>query len=485
VMIWSAVAASCSVPLIFSSSSLLVKDPATGQHLPWNPTPQTFIDGSVDNDLPMTRLAEMFNVNHFIVSQVNPHVVPFLSKDDRLYPKHFSFRLQQKQLSPDSSEWLYTLTSLAKDEALHRLHFLAELGVFPNLFTKLRSILSQKYSGDITILPEIAIQDLPRILSNPNAEFMHRNCLIGEQATWPKLSRIRDRCAIELALDRAVHALRARVVFSSSQVNLRRLAADHTQVAEELGVGVTALPQDLFSASQPINDESSTDQKEYGRRRNSGGSIQLMARHKKVLQNLVIALTDDDTEEEERLEPNSRKGVGRANVSKPRLKRSAKSQHHLSTYAGRLASPLPNIASTGSEAPPGGGSPFNFAKSLTPKMHGCNDSGVLVDDAAVETALEGVAKPSPFFLPPPGAEGIPLSRLVSPSDEATDPDAHTSDADVEDSRTDESETDPYDKIRQYQAGSLGVEAVTDDVSLGLLKVASSAPKSARAEGLWD
>ena len=26
----------------------------------------------------MTRLSELFNVNHFIVSQVNPHVAPFV-----------------------------------------------------------------------------------------------------------------------------------------------------------------------------------------------------------------------------------------------------------------------------------------------------------------------------------------------------------------------------------------------------------------------
>lgn len=87
VMIWSAVAASCSVPLLFSAAQLLVKNPATGEHSPWNPTPQHWIDGSVDNDLPMTRLAEMFNVNHFIVSQVNPHVVPFLVKDDEAITK--------------------------------------------------------------------------------------------------------------------------------------------------------------------------------------------------------------------------------------------------------------------------------------------------------------------------------------------------------------------------------------------------------------
>jgi TAG lipase / steryl ester hydrolase / phospholipase A2 / LPA acyltransferase len=33
----------------------------------------SYSDGSVENDLPMQQLSELFNVNHFIVSQVNPH----------------------------------------------------------------------------------------------------------------------------------------------------------------------------------------------------------------------------------------------------------------------------------------------------------------------------------------------------------------------------------------------------------------------------
>ena len=33
----------------------------------------SYSDGSLENDLPMQQLSELFNVNHFIVSQVNPH----------------------------------------------------------------------------------------------------------------------------------------------------------------------------------------------------------------------------------------------------------------------------------------------------------------------------------------------------------------------------------------------------------------------------
>ncbi|MCJ1464310.1 hypothetical protein MMC07_002923 [Pseudocyphellaria aurata] len=229
VLIWSAVAASCSVPFVFSAASILAKDPKTGQAVPWNPSPQRWIDGSVDNDLPMTRLAELFNVNHFIVSQVNPHVVPFLVKEEDSI-------MQGEERSPGAMTagptWLHGITHLAKGEALHRMHTMAELGIFPNTLTKAVSVLSQKYSGDITILPEISYADFPRMLSNPSTEFMLNAQLSGERATWPKLSRIKNHCAIELALDNAVQQLRARVVFSPSQVDLR--LGTHTRSNSEI-----------------------------------------------------------------------------------------------------------------------------------------------------------------------------------------------------------------------------------------------------------
>ncbi|KAK1762997.1 acyl transferase/acyl hydrolase/lysophospholipase, partial [Phialemonium atrogriseum] len=335
VMIRSAVAASCSVPFVFNAASLLTKDPETGQHISWNPTPLRFIDGSVDNDLPMSRLAEMFNINHFIVSQVNPHVVPFLSKDDHLSPAADLPGGRESQSSPDYMDWLQTLTALAKDEALHRLQFLTELGIFPNLCTKLRSVLSQKYSGDITILPEISPNDLSRILKNPTPDFMLRNCLIGEKATWPKLSRIRDRCAIELALDRAVHALRARVVFSESQVDLRRLVtgSEHLGAAPEPSADVN---RSHPSSAIPVQHGDATqDQRPYHHRRGSGSNIQLLARQRRVQQGLESVMTDEDTEEEETMELSLRRGAqglrlgNRANVNKPRLKRAVKSHFHL------------------------------------------------------------------------------------------------------------------------------------------------------------
>lgn len=162
----------------------------------------------------MTRLSEMFNVNHFIVSQVNPHVVPFLPKEDG--PSNSA-----EQWPSSVPNWMSTMTHLAKDEVLHRMSVLSELGVFPTSMTKFASIMNQKYSGDINIYPELISSNFPRILENPTTEFMLEACLGGERATWPKLSRIRNACAIELALDRAIQQMRARVTFSPGHLDLQ------------------------------------------------------------------------------------------------------------------------------------------------------------------------------------------------------------------------------------------------------------------------
>jgi len=279
VMIWSAVAASCSVPFVYTAAALLAKDPKTGEAVPWNPSPQRWIDGSVDNDIPMTRLAEMFNVNHFIVSQVNPHVVPFLVKEEAAVSEEA--RKSTSTIAPGPT-WLNSLSHLAKGEALHRMHTLADMGILPNILTKTVSVLSQKYSGDITIFPEISYAHFPRILSNPTKEFMHQAMLSGERATWPKMSIIKNHCAIELALDDAVQKLRARVVFSPSEVELRMnthnqqfSATQNSASGRRTKLKRPVSQNSTSSAPLPSNTSPHT------RRQNASGRLTPGLRHKK------------------------------------------------------------------------------------------------------------------------------------------------------------------------------------------------------------
>ncbi len=77
-LIWSAASASCALPGLFSSVELMCKD-QKGRIVPYfaGASKVTWTDGSLHTDLPTVRLQELFNVNYFIVSQTNPHALPF------------------------------------------------------------------------------------------------------------------------------------------------------------------------------------------------------------------------------------------------------------------------------------------------------------------------------------------------------------------------------------------------------------------------
>lgn len=56
---------------------LLCKN-ADGLIVPFEVDGVDFIDGSVQADVPFKRMATLFSVSNFIVSQVNIHVIPFI-----------------------------------------------------------------------------------------------------------------------------------------------------------------------------------------------------------------------------------------------------------------------------------------------------------------------------------------------------------------------------------------------------------------------
>jgi TAG lipase/steryl ester hydrolase/phospholipase A2/LPA acyltransferase len=175
----------------------------------------------------MTRLAELFNVNHFIVSQVNPHVIPFLAKEEEIVAA------EAQQDAAAGPGWMSISASLCKGEILHRLQQLADTGFLPNLVTKGRSVLSQRYSGDINIFPKISYADFPRVLSNPTPDFMIGCMLTGQRATWPKLSRIQNHVAIELALDDTIQKLKGRLVFTGQEdLSLKRPSSHGNELSQ-------------------------------------------------------------------------------------------------------------------------------------------------------------------------------------------------------------------------------------------------------------
>lgn len=189
-MLWSAVVASCALPLTYKAAPLWSKDP-TGAELEWNKeTPH--IDGSIENDLPLVAVREKFNVNHFVVTQVNPHVVPFLEDKSVTDPHRHPM-------------WVTFLDTLKRQMSERVVPLLP---IDPETRRRLSSIMGQKYSGDITILPMDWVCDLHNVLSNPTPEFMEDAKRKGEQATWQRVSIIENHMKIERALEAASDTLR-------------------------------------------------------------------------------------------------------------------------------------------------------------------------------------------------------------------------------------------------------------------------------------
>lgn len=200
VVIWSAVTASCAFPGLFEAQELMAKD-RYGEIVPYHPpfhlgpeegtTPaRRWRDGSLESDLPMMQLKELFNVNHFIVSQANPHIAPMLRLKEfvRAYGGQFAAKLAQ----------------LTEMEVKYRCHQILELG-FP--LGGIAKLFAQEWEGDVTVVMPATLAQYSKIIQNPSYVELQKSANQGRRCTWEKLSAIKANCAIELALDESVAIL--------------------------------------------------------------------------------------------------------------------------------------------------------------------------------------------------------------------------------------------------------------------------------------
>ena len=193
VVVRSAVMASCAVPGVFPPVMLEAED-YSGNTVPYMRS-KRWVDGSIANDLPMLRLARLHNVNHYIVSQTNPHVVPFM-----------------RELTPRKRGVLgfaREIVTVAGRDALKVANQYSSGIPGGRIVDALNDILQQRYSGDISIFPRQTPAQLVRLFSNLSQADLHRLIRDGERATWPKLERIRMQTRISRAFEDCLAWLKA------------------------------------------------------------------------------------------------------------------------------------------------------------------------------------------------------------------------------------------------------------------------------------
>lgn len=236
---------------------MLCKD-VNGKIVPWAPAntfrPRTHASGK-DRKSPLSRVAQLFNVNHFIVSQARPYLIPFLESDMH-GPSLFTARHKRAQVSGH----MFRVVGL---EMRHRLRQLDTLGLLPASIRRFLVDEEVPSGSSMTLVPEVTARDFVRLLETPTRETLDYWILRGERSVWPAVSALTVRCAVEYEIESAYQ--RARCLKAGG---LRRkastgggpagpaLAAPGFVVADAKTTAATATAAPVIPASLPHRETS-------------------------------------------------------------------------------------------------------------------------------------------------------------------------------------------------------------------------------------
>jgi TAG lipase / steryl ester hydrolase / phospholipase A2 / LPA acyltransferase len=159
VVIWSACMASCSIPGVYNEQQLFTKT-KKGELVHFFPEEvgcaYTFRDGSMWQDIPIDAMQQLFGVNTFIVSQVNPHAIPFI----------------WNLTCPENAGFFRRLNSKLKNIAYHQIsNFIKLISNFVQEYVlAMQRISEQTSKGHVVISPDIQPSDYKTVFSNVNEE---------------------------------------------------------------------------------------------------------------------------------------------------------------------------------------------------------------------------------------------------------------------------------------------------------------------------
>ncbi|KAF5026212.1 hypothetical protein F66182_1679 [Fusarium sp. NRRL 66182] len=244
VLIWTAaVASNASSPSLYGhrKTTMLCKD-AHGNIVPW--APANTIDfrhwthtSYSDRDSPLRRIAELFNVNHFIVSQARPYLIPFVQSD-----MHGPSLVESRSKTTQISAFLVRMVGL---EIRHRLSQLDTLSLLP---AGIRRFLvdEQVPAASMMLVPEVTAGDFVRLLETPTRETLDYWILRGERSVWPAVAALRIRCAVENELDRSYQVLPCNTLSSPGSIvvspTYSTSYAEQPCTASDIYIIITAAP---------------------------------------------------------------------------------------------------------------------------------------------------------------------------------------------------------------------------------------------------
>jgi TAG lipase/steryl ester hydrolase/phospholipase A2/LPA acyltransferase len=126
-----------------------------GEMMAYHLTDVKWKDGSLHADIPITRISELFNVNHFIVSQTNPHAIPFMSKPQRTRKKQENDEEQSPSMIRRG--W-WVMRYLVTSELAHRFRQAVTRGLVPKILEatlfQVKPVAPRLHHSLLTLCPQ-------------------------------------------------------------------------------------------------------------------------------------------------------------------------------------------------------------------------------------------------------------------------------------------------------------------------------------------
>ncbi|CAE6445720.1 unnamed protein product [Rhizoctonia solani] len=305
-LIWSAIIASAAVPGILNPVVLMQKT-RSGAIVPWN-YGSRFKDGSLRVDIPLQSLNLLFNVNHPIVSQVNPHVHLFFFAPRGSAGKPVAHR---KGKGWRGGFLLSAAEQYLKLELTKNFKVIRDLELLPRLLGQDWSgVFTQRFEGSVTIWPRTTIMDWLNILSDPDEAELERMMSVGKRVSWPKLHLIENRTRLEREIYKGRKAFRQTPIKSA---------------APDVDIGADAEPSTNEVLSPPPNENKQFELGEFA----AGTMAGLQAKNK------LLALDNGQDGEDEQLPMDSDAERGFVTGSQKFFKR-PHHHHNLRDVANRL-----------------------------------------------------------------------------------------------------------------------------------------------------
>ena len=161
------------------------------------------MDGGFKNDLPMKELSAAFNVNNFIVSQVNPHIIPFF------------FWNTGSPGKPTTQNWrggffLSYMEAYLKLEMKKWASLINQMEILPDIYGHdISEMFLQETFGEVTIAPSPNLMNYLQFFLNVNYQRLSKYIQSGVSYTWPNISMIENTYLLEKTIKKCSEQLNA------------------------------------------------------------------------------------------------------------------------------------------------------------------------------------------------------------------------------------------------------------------------------------